>query len=416
MQKNQITPYAIICWFLALLFALMQFDLQMIQGFFTSELSQEFNLNHVGIANLSSAFFYAYLALQIPAGLLFIRYPLRYILTISSLLTALGCFVFAQAESIQIAYLGRIMMGAGCAFAYVGLLVVINQLFPAKYFPFLLGLSEFLSISGAGIMENGFAILTHDYGWRHTLVFSSIIMLLLGLCYYFLFAKLRHQSHYIEESKTSIFTKIRQVLSNKPILLACIFGFGIFAISSGLATLWAVPLLKSAYPFVYNTTNPAATAASIAQMILIGIGVGSVLIGWLSTRFKLANIMLICGIITLAIMIYMILIMIETKLTIALLFFLIGMTCSAYILSFSIAQKYARPGNEALAIAITNLVIVSGNIILQPLIGWLLDWHSIAVNGAVQALTVSDFNFALWVLPVVFALACWSAFALRKYP
>ena len=54
MQKNQITPYAIICWFMALLFALMQFDLQMIQGFFTSELSQEFNLNHVGIANLSS--------------------------------------------------------------------------------------------------------------------------------------------------------------------------------------------------------------------------------------------------------------------------------------------------------------------------------------------------------------------------
>ena len=416
MQKDQITPYAIICWFMVLLFALMQFDLQMIQGFFTTELAQEFDLNHVGIANLSSAFFYAYLALQIPAGLLFIRYPLRYILTVSSLLTALGCFVFAQAEAIQIAYLGRIMMGAGCAFAYVGLLVVINQLFPAKYFPILLGVSEFLSISGAGVMENGFAILIHDYGWRHTLLLSSIVMVSLGVCYYFLFAKLRHQNTHTEESKTSIFTKIRQVLSNKPILLACIFGFGIFSISSGLAALWAVPLLKSAYPFVYNTANPTTTAASIAQMILIGIGVGSVLIGWLSTRCQLANIMLVCGIIALAIMVFMILMTVETHLTITLLFFLIGMVCSAYILSFSIAQKYARPGNEALAIAITNLVIVSGNVILQPLIGWLLDWHSISVNGSIQALTVSDFNFALWVLPVVFALACWSAFALRKYP
>jgi uncharacterized RDD family membrane protein YckC len=87
---------------------------------------------------------------------------------------------------------------------------------------------------------------------------------------------------------------------------------------------------------------------------------------------------------------------------------------SSYILSYTISKEYAEIGQEAIAIAVTNMIIVSGTIILQPIIGWLLDLHSSWSNHILGPLTTNDFYFALWVLPISFFIAIISAFYLKR--
>ena len=415
----KINLYALLCWFFVIMFALMQFDLQLIQSFFVNDLSSFFHLDNIGVAKLSSSFFYAFLAMQIPAGIIFTKHKTRNVLFYAIIISGIGCLVFGDAHSLYIAYLGRILIGAGCAFAYIGLIVVINDLFDSKYFILFVGISEFLSITGAGFLENLFAYMIANLGWRETCILVAIMMLILGMLIYvsFLLLDMNRQNNQISpkgQNKDNLLLQVWNVITNKVIILSCIYGFAIYSICSGFASLWAIPLLKINYPFIYNSSNPGMESAKVAQMILIGIGFGSIVIGWLSAKIKPVNIMIFCssGIFILSIVFLCTHVGYEYNLMI--LFFIIGVMASSYILSYTISKEYAEIGQEAIAIAVTNMIIVSGTIILQPIIGWLLDLHSSWSNHILGPLTTNDFYFALWVLPISFFIAIISAFYLKR--
>ncbi len=48
-----------------------------------------------------------------------------------------------------------------------------------------------------------------------------------------------------------------------------------------------------------------------------------------------------------------------------------------------------------------NMIVMLGGVILQPLVGYLLDWSATSFHGASQPLvyTVADYQLALSVLP-----------------
>ncbi|NJR71834.1 MAG: MFS transporter [Gammaproteobacteria bacterium] len=83
----------------------------------TQELSLAFDLTAASLGNLSAFYFYSYVAMQIPTGLLADRFGPRILLTIGSMVAAIGTVVFAMAETVWWANAGRLLIGGSVGVA-----------------------------------------------------------------------------------------------------------------------------------------------------------------------------------------------------------------------------------------------------------------------------------------------------------
>src|SRR5437899_1255372 len=82
-------------------------------------LRHHFNLSATGFGLLSAFYYYAYVPLQIPVGILLDRYGPRILLTFACFICVLGTFLFAGTQVFWIAASGRFLVGFGSAFAFV---------------------------------------------------------------------------------------------------------------------------------------------------------------------------------------------------------------------------------------------------------------------------------------------------------
>lgn len=83
------------------------------------DIMRDFSVGGGLMAVMSSAFFYPYAFMQIPAGILSDRWGPRNTICLFLLLGAAGALIFAGAHSVGMAALGRMLIGAGMAMVFV---------------------------------------------------------------------------------------------------------------------------------------------------------------------------------------------------------------------------------------------------------------------------------------------------------
>ena len=90
----------------------------------------------------------------------------------------------------------------------------------------------------------------------------------------------------------------------------------------------------------------------------------------------------------------------STHLTGALLF-LIGLLCGAYMLAFTISNELAPPESLSACTGFTNTLGMLSAPLMQPLIGYFLDYSS---NHSGHY-TLADYQFALLSVPIALVIA-----------
>jgi MFS family permease len=150
-------------WSLGALFYLMGFFHRVAPAVMTEELMREFNINATALGNLSAFYFYSYVAMQIPTGILADTWGPRRLLTIGSLSAGIGTLLFALAPQIIWANLGRLVIGGSVAVAFVGLLKVANNWFPPRHYAMVSGVALFFGIIGAVFAGTPLRLLMHHY-------------------------------------------------------------------------------------------------------------------------------------------------------------------------------------------------------------------------------------------------------------
>jgi MFS family permease len=106
-----------------------------------------------------------YVAAQIPAGLMVDRWGSRTMLVVSGGLLAVGQFALSATTSLGPAILARVLVGTGDAIAFVGVLALIPQWFPARRVPVLTQLTTILGQLGQVLSAVPFLALLHAAGW-----------------------------------------------------------------------------------------------------------------------------------------------------------------------------------------------------------------------------------------------------------
>ncbi len=351
----------------------------------------EQNLSALTAGLLSSAFYYVYTTFQIPVGLLFDRYNTRLLLSVNAALCALGCFLFASGHSLPALFFGRFIIGAGSAFAFVGLSHLLRQHYPLRQYAFMIGLSETIGFTATVLAMIGMGSLITNLGWRSFITTAGIIGLFIAaLCWKFI----------PDNKPTSINHQYKKqlidILKNK---LAWINGFFVcleFSVITVFAALWAVPFLQ------LKLNCDLKIASILTSMILLGAGLSCPVFGQLSIYFTKRKPLIHASCLSTALlMMIAIYTPMHSLFLVGLLMFAIGLCCGAYMLAYSIANELAPTESLSTCTGFTNTIAMLSAPLLQPFVGYLLD----KVSNQPGVYTLGDYQTALLILPIGLVLA-----------
>jgi sugar phosphate permease len=147
------------------------------------DLSQELGLGPAELGLMTSLFYLAFAAAQLPLGSLLDRFGPRVVTPSLLLLAALGSLVFGLAQGFGTLALGRALIGVGMAAALMGALKAFSLWFPKSYATvstLLVGLGA----TGGLMAATPLALLKEAVGWRGVFLFGGLVVALVALAIY----------------------------------------------------------------------------------------------------------------------------------------------------------------------------------------------------------------------------------------
>jgi MFS family permease len=397
----------VLAWSLGAAFYFYAFVHRVSPSIMVDELMRDFAASGAVVGYLSAVYFYAYALMQIPVGVLMDRFGPRRLMSAAALIAALGSVLFAVSDGLPGASLGRLLVGVGSAFSWIGTLVLATYFFPPQRFALLIGIGQFVGMAGAVFGQAPLAALVAAWGWRaSTMAIAALGLALAGG----LWLTGRDRDGPSHHTAAGLVAGVRAVAMNAQTWLFAYLGMALATTLLAFAGLWAVPFFTVAYDL------DRGTGAILASLLFIGWGIGAPLLGWLSDRLGRRRRILILCCFLLTVQLVAVIYVPALPLTILSGLLLgIGFVGSAMGLTFAGGRACNESAHAGAALGIINTAAMASGAAFQPLIGLFLDlgWDGRMAAGA-RLYGAADYRIALAVLPVVSALAVIVAMAVKE--
>ena len=355
----------------------------------TGELMVDFQIGAAVLGNLSAFYFYSYVAMQIPTGILADRLGPRLLLTIGALVAAAGAVVFAISPGVGWAAAGRLLIGGSVAVAFVGLLKLATQWFAPQRFALISGLALFFGVVGAVFAGTPLRLLVDAFGWRQVVMFSAVATFAIAISTWVFVRDFPSQKGFYDfpgapassgkKLTGPIINGIRRVFAYRNTWLLCIIPGGMVGCILAFSGLWGVPYLTTMYGI------PSAKAALLTSALMVAWAIGGPFFGWLSDRLKNRKTIYTCSC-AIAVAGWLIIIFTQNMSlqVLTLVLVITGFFSGSMIISFAFAKESVPTGLAGTISGVVNMGVMTGPMILQPTIGWILDlyWTGEMVEGA----------------------------------
>ena len=417
---SQIEKRAWLIWWLGALFFLMDYFIRISPSVITGQLMSSFHVDAFALGGLSAIFYYAYVSMQIPVGVIFDRFGVRRPLIIAIATCTVGVFVFSVAHNLTFLYFGRFLMGLAGAFSFVGTLKLIHIFFPKKYFAALAGVTQALGMIGASLGDAPMSYLMNTFGWRQIIFGIGVlfILLLLGVIVFVHDKKssLNALKADSEKSKINVFEGLISVIKRRQTWMNSVYIGFLYGPTAAFAGLWGVP-----YFTVYHHESTTLAAAQIG-MIFIGLAVGCPIFGWFSNyigkRLPIMRCSAIISFILIAILIYgnhVYFLNNISDVSLFVLLFLYGFFNSGLIPSYAVATEINHFHLSGIALGFTNMASLIIGALLLPIIGNTLDylWVGKTFNHH-PIYSLDNYQLSLMVLPICFIVALLATFFIKE--
>lgn len=404
-------------WGLGALFYFYDYLLQVSPGAMKPELTLSFNLEAAEFGSISAYFHYAYGIMQIPAGMLVDRYGPRKLLTLACFLSALGSLVFGYADEASMAKFGRLLMGGGAAFALVSCLKIASTWFSPRRFAFYTGATVTIGFLGAAVGLSTVAFLVSLLSWRGSMLWGGYLGFALTALLWFVVrdqpnehASQSHDDRVLDEKPLGFIEGLASVIRCRQTWIASIYAALMFVPTLAFA-LWGIPFLGEAHQY------DRATSGKVASLIYVGWMFGAPLYGWISDSIGRRNLpMIVATIGNLITCLCIIYFQVVPVFVMGILFFLLGLFSSSFIVAFAVVRESNLPSISGTAIGFMNALNTFGGAIAQPIIGKVLDIYatSPATGGGDRVFSLADYQTALLSLPVCLIGAVVMIFCLKE--
>jgi MFS family permease len=339
-------------------------------------LIQDLGLNAETLGILGGAYFYSFALLQIPMGPMLDRIGPRIIITSSSLIGALGAFLFAFGESFTAAFLGRILIGVGMASVLMGSFKVFILRFAPDRFTTLVGILLSVGTLGNILAASPLAYLTSTIGWRMTFILAGGINTILAFLAFWILGEEGRKddkplSPASSEAEIGILQSMRLILKSLAFWqmgAVAFFRYGTFVSLQGL---WLGPYLIDIKGF-----SPLQ-AGNLITLLAIGIMVGGPIAGRLSDRtfdsrkgVALGGLILYC----LSLLPLTGALKIQSPFWFGFIFFFIGFFSSFGMVIYSHAKELFPISISGTVMTLVNFFTMAGAAISMPLLGRVIEF------------------------------------------
>ena len=394
-------PYLI--WSVAALFYMYQFVLRVAPSVLVEDLMVSFQASASTVGSLSAIAMYFYSIFQIPSGILSDHFGVRKVILSSLVLCVLGTFIFAASSHLEVAQLGRLILGIGSSAAFLCLGKIASQYFPANRRATLFGMA--MSVGTIGALNGGppLAYLVSQVGWRASLfavgLFGGIIFLI-----NFLVLEKVSPSHEVRAQKSqmssrmSLLASIRDVFKSRVVWTHALSALGVYLSLAVLADLWGPSFV------VQRFRVDKQTAAQTLSWMYVGLFVGSLVLSWLSDRLQNRKFLIVLS--TFSICSLLLILIYYPGLSHyqgSVMIGLLGFFAGAEMLCFTGASEASSFRTAGTVTGLVNTVVMLTGAIVQHQVGRLLDsvWSGEFLSEGVRAYSLEHFQYALAVLPIL---------------
>lgn len=351
------------------------------------ELMRDFSIAATMLGNLSAIYFYTYAAMQIPSGLLADAVGPRRVATAAAGVAVVGTVLFAQADTLWMASLGRGLIGASVAVAFVACMKLAGHWFPANRFATVTGISLLIGNLGGVLAGVPLSEAVASVGWRTAMLASAGVTLVLAIVVWRWVrddpSERGYASHAhpeaLNNSAMSPRRSLKLVVSERDTWLLFFAGGLIAAPVLTFAGLWGVPYLVQVHGL------ERSHAAVFTTTMLLGFAVGGPLLGALSDRVGRRKLPYLGAALVHALG-WMLFLWIDdlSASALYLLFAVIGFSAGGLIIGFAFSREVNHPGAAGTVGGVVNMAVLGFAAIQQSAMGWILDrnWRGAVIEGA----------------------------------
>ena len=403
-----------------------EYLLRILPSIMEGHLREHFGLTATGFGFLSAFYYYAYVPMQLPVGLLMDRFGPRRLLTIACLICVLGSLVFSNTIIFQYAAMGRFLVGLGSAFGFVGVLKLATIWLPENKMALAAGTASALGTITATVGDNLLGGMVETIGWKMTVDWAAYVGIILAVILWLGVREKQHHNHSVKEEKASFRANLSDlmiILRDGQIWINGMYGCLVYLPTTVFAELWGIPYLTHAQGLTH------AGAEFCNSMLFLGFTIGAPLNGYISDKIARRRLPMFTGAMGAAILMSIIIYVPGlNQSTLNVLMFFLGLLYSSQAIVFAVGRELSPAKAAGTAIAATNMMVMLGAMFLQPLVGKLLDlsqlWnltHSaspvleqVAPNIQELVHSAADYQLALSVIPIGILIAAILTFFLRE--
>lgn len=341
-----------------------------------NDLAQAFAGGATALGVLSATYFWVYTAMQLPSGILADTVGPRRLLVVGGLIAAVGSVAFGTATTLAVAVIGRTLVGLGVSVAFVATLKLIAMRFEERRFATLTGAVVLTGNLSSALAGAPFALVLQWLSWRDVMIGLGGLSLVIAALSWWLIGEtpVHHATH---STRGAWRGGLVQVMRNRASWPGFWANLGWGASFFGLAGLWGVPYLMDVHGM------DRLRAANHPSIVLAAFAVGALTLGMLSDRIGRRKPVIVIGSLLYA----------ASWLPLMLgwplappasyaLFALMGFSAAGFTMSWACAKEVNAPQYAGIATSFVNLAIFLGPALLQPLVGWVLDFGRDATQAA----------------------------------
>jgi MFS family permease len=170
-----------IAWGLGLCFYFLEYASRSAPAVMIQHLSLAFGVSAIGVSAILGTYYYTYSTTSLIAGAALDRVGAKKAVPVGVFILAVGCLLFSV-PIVSAGYGGRLLQGAGSAFAFTGAVYLASHGFSARWLATAIGVTQCLGMLGGSAGQ--FVVgpwLEHGMGWQTVWHWLAIACFVVGV-------------------------------------------------------------------------------------------------------------------------------------------------------------------------------------------------------------------------------------------
>ena len=137
----------IVAWVFSLAFYFLEYAVRSSPAVMIPQLAKTFGVSTLGVSDILGTYYYTYSTASLVAGVLLDRLGAKYVVSTGMAILGFGCLFFIAPQE-GAGYLGRLLQGAGSAFAFTGAVYLASHGLPARRLATAIGVTQCVGMLG----------------------------------------------------------------------------------------------------------------------------------------------------------------------------------------------------------------------------------------------------------------------------